>query len=400
MRILLVVADGMADLPIGELGGKTPLQAAGAENLDALAAKGRSGLMDPPFAGIPPGSDVAHLNFLGYDPRLFYTGRGPLEAAGAGIEMSPDGAFYRCNLCRLSQDGIVIDEKVELDEGIRSDVERELNQELQDRFKGVQARFRFTLGYRGILALRGKGLSPEVNYPQPKRQSSIPDRPLSAGAGGARTAELLFQFKELSATIISGEVRIGSPGECCTLIPWGGGRSPVLPGFHERHGMKGAGVAAVPLIKGICRICGMHVPEVQGATGKPDTDLLSKARSALEALEEYDFVLLHVEATDELSHDGDLQGKISMIRRIDDMVGFLTERIDLEECLLAVLADHVTSTEMRRYTADPVPVVAAGWELHHDGVKEYSEPAAAEGKLGRFNGSELLRILMARGGFT
>lgn len=397
MRLLLIVADGMADLPIGELGGKTPLQAAGAQNLDSLAAKGRSGLMDPPFVGIPPGSDVAHLNFLGYDPRLFYTGRGPLEAAGAGIETPPDGAFYRCNLCRLSPDGVVVDEKVELDEGRRKYIEKQINQELQDLFECVQARFRFTLGYRGVLALIGKGLAPEVNYPQPKRLSSIPERPLGVRACGAKTAELLFQFKELSASIISEEVRMNSPNECCTLIPWGGGRSPVLPGFPERHHMKGAGIAAVPLIKGICKLCGMHVPEVQGATGKPDTNLISKAKSALDALEEFDFVLLHVEATDELSHDGDLQGKIDMISRIDDMVGFLLERIDLKECRLAVLADHVTSTEMRRHTADPVPVVAAGWKFDHDGVKEYSEPAAAKGKLGRFNGSELLPILLGRG---
>ncbi|MEM2126345.1 MAG: alkaline phosphatase family protein [Candidatus Methanosuratincola sp.] len=397
MQLLLIVADGMADLPIGELGGKTPLQAAGAENLDSLAAKGRSGLMDPPILGIPPGSDVAHLNFLGYDPRLFYTGRGPLEAAGAGIEMAPDGVFYRCNLCRLSPDGVVVDEKVELDEGRRKDVERQINQELQDRFECVQVRFRFTLGYRGVLALIGKGLVPEVNYPQPKRLSSIPVRPLGVGAGGAKTAELLFQFKELSGSVVSEAVRMKRPNECCTLIPWGGGRIPVMPSFQEKHHMKGAGIAAVPLIKGICKLCGMHVPEVQGATGKPDTDLISKAKYALDALEEFDFVILHVEATDELSHDGDLQGKISMIRRIDDMVGFLLERIDLQACRLAVLADHVTSTEMRRHTADPVPVVVAGWEFDHDGVKEYSEPAAANGKLGRFNGSELLPILLGRG---
>lgn len=394
MQILLIVADGMADLPIGKLGGKTPLQAAGAKNLDSLAAKGRSGIMDPPFVGIPPGSDVAHLNFLGYDPRLFYTGRGPLEAAGAGIETPPDGAFYRCNICRLSPDGVIIDEKVELDEGRRKDVERQINQELQCQFEHVQAHFRFTLGYRGILALIGKGLAPEVNYPQPKRLSSIPDRPRGVGSGEAKTAELLFKFKELSASIISEKVGLNSPNECCTLIPWGGGRGQVLPSFQERHHMKGAGIAAVPLIKGICKLCGMHVPEVQGATGKPDTDLISKAKHALYALEEFDFVLLHVEATDELSHDGDLQGKISMIRRIDDMVGFLLERIDLKACRLAVIADHVTSTEMCRHTADPVPVVAAGWKFDHDGVKEYSEPAAAKGSLGRFNGSELLRILL------
>jgi len=400
MQILLIVADGMADLPIGDLGGKTPLQAAGAENLDTLAATGRSGLMDPPIAGIPPGSDVAHLNFLGYNPRRYYTGRGPLEAAGAGIEMQPDGAFYRCNLCMLSPDGVVIDEKVELDEGIRSGVEKEINQELQDRFEGIEASFRFTLGYRGILTLRGKRSAPEITYPQPKRLGCLPDRPRGTGSGGEKTAEVLYQFRELSARIISGKLRVESPAGCFTLIPWGGGRAPMLPSFNERHGMEGAGIAAVPLIKGICRLCGMHVPQVQGATGKPDTDLISKARSALDALEKFDFALLHVEATDELSHNGDVQGKIRMIRRIDEMIGFLLERIELKECLVAVLADHVTSTELRRHTADPVPVVASGWKLNPDGVKEYSEAAAAKGKLGRFNGSELFHILKLQGGFT
>lgn len=393
MRVLLIVTDGMADLPINKLKGRTPLQTAGAENLNMLASTGCSGIMDPPFPGIPPGSDVAHLNFLGYDPRLFYTGRGPLEAAGAGINVSEDGIFYRCNICRLSTEGIVTNEKVELEEGIRAVVERRINSELNERFENIHVCFKFTVGYRGVLALRGKGLTPKVRFPQPKRSIRIPKCPCGAGAMKEMPAELLREFVDLSTDLISEELRAKDPGAHYSIIPWGGGKSPKLPDFSEGHGIRGTGIAAVPLIKGICRLCGMDVPEVRGATGKPDTDLISKAKSAIEAMEKSELVLLHIEATDELSHDGDLDGKIRMIRRIDDMIGFLIDRIDLGTDRIAVISDHVTSTEMRRHTGDPVPVVVAGCRTRRDGLKEYSERSAVKGVLGRFEGKDLLRIL-------
>lgn len=350
--------------------------------------------MDPPVPGTPPGSDVAHLNFLGYEPRLFHTGRGPLEAAGAGIGVSGDGAFYRCNICKLNAAGLVSDEKVELEEEVRAVIERRINSELKEMFGDIRACFKFTLGYRGVLALRGRGLAPEISYPQPKRSIRIPRRPY--GAGKSMTAELLLGFRDLSAGLISEEVQSKEPDEHYEIIPWGGGRPPKLPDFSERHGVKGAGIAAVPLIKGICRLCGMDVPEIQGATGKPDTDLISKAKAAVEALEDSGLVLLHIEATDELSHDGDLEGKVEMIKKIDGMISFLIDWIDLDRYRIAVLSDHVTSTEMRRHTGDPVPVVVAGCKIKTDGVKEYSEAAAAKGGLGRFDGRDLLRVLLDR----
>ncbi|MEM4658779.1 MAG: alkaline phosphatase family protein [Candidatus Methanosuratincola sp.] len=401
MRFLLIIADGMADLPIRKLGGKTPLELAGAENLDMLASSGSSGLMHPPLLGGPPSSDVAILNILGYDPSKEYTGRGPLEAAGAGVDMAKGGIFFRCNLCEIDREGTIINENVNLSPKIWTKVEVRLNSALSEEFEEHEVFFKHTHSYRGVLVIRGSRVSPNVGFPQPKRLESIAKPEVAAGLGGSpsikaeaeKTAKILNRFREMSSEIFA---TYSSGSRVLEIIPWGGGTCPRFKDFSKKYGIKAAGIAGVPLFKGICRLCGISVVEVPGATGGPDTNTLAKAEGALKMLQSHKLAMIHIEATDELSHKGDLEGKIEMIKKVDAMVGYLLDRVNLEETRIALLPDHVTSTELRIHTEHPVPVVIAGGGFPTDGLKVYSESSARDGGLGHFLRADLIPTLLMR----
>jgi len=178
------------------------------------------------------------------------------------------------------------------------------------------------------------------------------------------------------------------------VIPWGGGKKPHLKSLNEKYGLKGACVAAVSLIKGICRLAGMSIIPVSGATGDLNTNTMAKADAALKALENHDFVVVHIEGPDEASHDGDVNGKIAIIRKIDDMVGKILEHINLEETCVTLLADHTTSTKLRMHTADPTPITIASGEVIRDGVSHYSEREAYKGGLGHIRGKHVLPMLL------
>lgn len=392
VRYVIVIPDGMADRPCQRLNGRTPLQVADADNFNFLAKIGSTGVMDPLNPNVAPGSDVAHLNILGYDPNRFYTGRGPLEAAGCGIELNEEDVAFRCNICELDQDGKIVSENVSISKDEARKLEDTINRELDESFGDAHIIYRQTVGYRGVLIIRGNRVSQAVLTSQPrKNEIALGARPLVHDSGSIRTADLLNEFVMRSEELLADFFSL--PNRRFQIRPWGGGKKPQLPSFAQKHGMRAAGIAGVPLIKGVCRLCGISVIDVPGATGGPDTDTLAKACAALGALESNDLVLLHIEATDELSHDGDINGKIEMIRKIDTMMGFLIEKLDLENTRIALLPDHTTSSELRRHTGDPVPVVIAGGGFFVDGSKEYTEDSCKKGSLGRFNGRNFLRIL-------
>jgi 2,3-bisphosphoglycerate-independent phosphoglycerate mutase len=295
---------------------------------------------------------------------------------------------YRCNICKLDRDGLILDEKTNFCSRTLEDV---INNELCKNFTGVQVFFRHTVAYRGILVLRGRGISPAVRTQQPKRnERALYPEPALTDPGAEVTARILRRFIIMSERIL-GEF-LKNEEERYAIIPWGGGLKPKLKGFKEMYGIEAAGIAGVPLIKGICRLCGIDFIEVPGATGGTDTDLMAKASAALRALEDHDLTLIHIEAMDELSHDGDAAGKTEMIRKLDLMVGKIIDRVDLERTRIAVLPDHTTSCRLRSHTADPVPVVVAGGGYPRDGVKEYSETACVSGGLGRFRGKDFLQL--------
>ncbi|MHA1632019.1 MAG: 2,3-bisphosphoglycerate-independent phosphoglycerate mutase [Candidatus Freyarchaeota archaeon] len=406
MKAIVIIGDGMADRPLRELNHLTPLEAAEVKNMDRLASCGVSGLLYSTWPGVAPESDLANLTILGYNPYDVYAGRGGFEAAGAGIQLGEGDVAFRCDFATVNEDFVIVDERA----GRIREGAAELASALQDiRLKTlpeVEVIFRQTLGFKGVLALRGGGLSTNVVTPSPKagRRADL-IKPLGNSAEAKRTCEALNEIVRSSHLLLRGHPvnqRRRSEGkpEANVIIPWGGGKAPHLQPFHEKHKLKAACVAAVSLIKGMAKLTGMTVIDVPGATGEIDTDTTAKANAALEAIKSHDIVFVHVEGPDEASHDGDVHGKISIIRKIDSMVGLILEHINLEETCLVLLADHATSTELRRHTEDPTPITMAGAGIPPDGVSRYSEKAARNGSLGRISHKDVMPILLDLMGIT
>ena len=400
MRVVMIIGDGMADRPLQELKYKTPLEAAKPENMDKLASSGISGLLDPIAPGIAPGSDAANLSILGYDPWAIRGGRGPFEAAGAGIELEAHDVAFRCNLATVNEDFVIIDERA----GRIRDEAMELAKALQKiqlrENSEIKVIFRQTLGFKGALILRGEGISTNISATMPKaggRAGSV--KPLEGSFEAEKTANALNEFIKLSHELLEDHPvnrRRRSEGKLPAniVVPWSGGKPPVIQPLYEKYKLKAACVAAVSLIKGIARLSGISVIDVPGATGDIDTDTMAKANAALRAIERNDLVIVHVEGPDEASHDGNIQGKISIIKKIDSMVGAIMDHVDLEEIGIVLLADHVTSSRFREHTGDPVPIAIASTEVVRDGVRQYNEGAACRGGLGRIRGKHVMPLIL------
>ncbi|WP_457619938.1 2,3-bisphosphoglycerate-independent phosphoglycerate mutase [Methanopyrus sp.] len=402
-KILVIVGDGMADRPVPELDGKTPLQVADTPNMDRLAKEGSVGLLDPIRPGVRPGSDTAHLALLGYDPFEVYPGRGPLEALGAGVEVRQGDVAFRCNFATAEErDGelVVVDRRagrINEDEGT-PDLAEAINEEVD---LPVEFEFREAVGHRAVLVLRGGELSAEVTDADPKQVGKpVKDvRPTSDDPAAARTAEIVNEFVRKAYEVLKDHPvnrereREGKP-PANVVLPRGAGRLEEVEPFPDRYGMSGAVVAGASLVKGIGRMLRMDVPEDEAITGRKDTDLERKAELALEALNDHDFVLVNFNAVDEAGHDGDARGKVEMIERMDrELVGTLLEGVDPEETVVCLTADHSTPVTVGDHTADPVPVAIWTVDARRDPVEGYDEIAAARGCLGRFSGLRLLDVL-------
>lgn len=400
MKAIIIIGDGMADRQLKELNYLTPLEAAEPKNMNRIASLGTSGLLYAISPGIAPESDVATLAILGQDPYKVYTGRGGFEAIGAGIELRNEDIAFRCDFATVNEDFVIVDEKAGR---IREDA-TELATQIQDlKLKSatdIEVIFKQTLGFKGVLVLRGENLSTNVSACKPKLNTRVNSiKPLDCSPEAKRTADILNEFIRVSHSIlkdhpINRERRFRGQPPANVLIPWGGGRKPSLSPLHEKYGLRGACVAAVSLIKGICKLSGMDIISVSGATGEVDTDTTAKANAALKAIKDHDLVLIHVEGPDEASHDGDLAGKILIIKKIDTMIGTILENIDLEETCIALLADHATSLKLKKHTADPTPITITSPDIVRDGVTHYSERAAYKGGLGNIYGKHVMPILL------
>jgi len=400
LRCILIIGDGMADLPIERLGFGTPLEVAEPTHFHKIASMGVSGLLDPVAPGIAAGSDVAHLTILGQDPAASYTGRGPLEAAGAGMNLGREELAFRCNLAMVDDGFRVINERVPVSEEDGRTLECAINGILQKGAPDIEVRFRHTGSFKGVLVLNGGGLSCKIRNVMPKAGALARDfSPLEGMGEAIATSVALDEFVRgakdaLSDLRLRGAIGGGRRARCNAVIPWGGGPGAVLKQFSSIFGLRGACVSGTTLIKGICRLSGFTICDVEGATGDLSTDTEAKAEAALRALGSHDFVLVHVQGADEASHDGDLEGKVSIIKRMNGMVGAIRSGIDEEDACLMLIADHTTSTERRCHTADPVPLSVEAPGLSHDGVDRYSEREAIKGGLGRVSGRQVLPIFM------
>jgi len=399
MKYVIVVGDGMADYPVPELGNLTPLQVAHKPNIDSLTLKGRSGLIKTVPDSMSPGSDVAILSLLGYDPVTCCTGRGPLEAPARGIQLLEDDAAFRCNLI-TEEDGVLVDYSAG---HITSKESAELMESINESFeKKGEIEFFSGLDYRHFMILR--------NLPNPHSIECTPPH----DAIGRRILEILPRAKTVEAeknvallrkiilesrgVLASHPVNIArkragkKPGNM--IWPWGGGKKPSLELFNEKYGLKAAVISAVDLVKGIGNYAGMEVIEVPGATGMCDTNYEGKADSALKALLDNDLVLVHVEAPDEAGHVGDYKLKVKTIEDLDKrLVGRILGGLS-EPFAIAVLPDHPTPITVGTHTRDPVPFMICSPFLDPDGVEKFDELSARNGAFGLIEDKSFMSLLL------
>jgi 2,3-bisphosphoglycerate-independent phosphoglycerate mutase len=393
-KMLMIVCDGLSDRPVKQFDMKTPIQAARKPAMDALARHGISGSMDVIGPGIIPGSDTAHLALFGYDPYKVYTGRGPIEAAGAGIELRKSDVAFRCNFATSTRDLVVTDRRAgRIKTGTSELAKAVTGMEL----KGVSVIFKEGSEHRGVLVLRGDGLDYRVTDVDPHQDGKILEsRALVPEA--RRTAEAVNEFVVRAAEILRSHpvnqkrVKEGLP-PANIILPRGAGSIKDLEPLSSRYGIKCAAVAGVTLVKGICRMVGMDVPSVPGATGGLDTDYKAKADAAVRLLESNDFVFVNVKAGDIASHDGDFRQKVAVVENIDLMLQLILKDMR-EDVVIALTCDHSTPVSIKEHSADPVPITISGGGARVDGVREFDEMSVASGALGRMRGMDLMPIML------
>ena len=386
----------MADLPIKELGGKTPLEAAEKPNMDSLARRGTVGLVKTVPNGQRPGSDNANLSVLGYNPLEFYTGRSPLEAVSMGIEIGPGDMTFRCNLVTLSDEsGMRYEERTMLDYSADEIETRDaavLVDFLQDKLFSDKISIRCGVSYRHCVLWKDYFTDDEITEPY-----KVADKKIGGFLpGNAEIKALMEKSYELlkNHPVNLRRVRSGKrPANSIWL--WGQGKNPSLPDFYEKTGKKGAVVSAVDLLKGIAICCGMKVINVDGATGNIHTDFEGKARAAVEALKSgCDFVFVHVEAPDECGHRGEILNKIKSIEYIDSkIVGLMLKELSaLGDYSIMILPDHPTPLETRTHSSDPVPFLIFRSGSKKEGAADYSECRAKASDIYIEEGYKLIDI--------
>lgn len=358
-KVALILPDGAADEPVGVLGGRTPLEAARIPHIDSIARSGRVGLVRTVPDGFLPGSDVATLSLFGYDPCEVYPGRAPLEAAARGLTPADDEVVFRCNLVTLA-DGRMVDFTAG---HIVQDQANALVSSLNDALVGERCRFHAGVSYRNLMVLSDAGdVSPTCTPPHDIPDKLVSDH-LPVGEGWDRVRRIMERAREVLANHPVNTVRRDLDENPATDIwLWGQGRAAKLTAFAEKHGLRGAVIAAVDLIRGIAETAGMTVLDVPGATGYLDTDYAAKGRAACMALDEYDLVVVHIESPDEAGHLGDAAEKVKALESIDaHIVGPLLAKLrTFAAWRILVAPDHPTPVEKRVHTSAPPPFCLCG----------------------------------------
>jgi 2,3-bisphosphoglycerate-independent phosphoglycerate mutase len=391
-KILLIVLDGASDRPVE---GKTPLAEADKPNLDALAYSGINGIMDTVGPGIRPGSDTSHLAILGYDPYKYYTGRGPFEAAGVGIDVKGGDIAFRVNFATV-ENGIVTDRRA----GRISDTD-ELEKVINEKVKvpGVEIIFKRSTGHRAALVLRGKGLSAEITDTDPKKEGNPIKECHATGdtPEAKRTADIVNSISKQVIGILENmpanveRRKQGLPPGNAILIR-GAGEVPHIPPFQERYGLKGAVIAAAGLIIGIGKMCGLeHIPVGSMEIEASGSSAIAKMKKAIETLETHDFILVNIKGADEAGHDGNFQKKTEFLSQADAAFKDLQK---LKEVLVIVTADHSTPVAIKDHSADPVPILIHGPGIRMDDVARYNELIAYKGGLHRIKGIDVMPIAL------
>jgi len=379
MKYAVLIGDGMADEPLEKYGGRTPLEVADIPNMREIARKGQTGLIRTIPPGMSPGSDVATLSVLGYDPKKYYSGRAPLEAAKLGIKLAPDEVAFRCNLITVE------DERISDYAGghITSDEARELVASLSRRMSTPTVKFYPGVGYRHICVMKGTDMVRAYCTPPHDVTGQPVKDHMPRGDGAALLADLMERSRELLQSHEVNKARLGRGQRPANMIwLWGQGVTPRMPSFKDRFGIEGSVISAVDLLNGIAKLVGLALVEVPGATGYYDTNYEGKGAYAIKSLEDKDFVLVHVEAPDEAGHNGDLDQKIRAIESFDRLVvGPLLRKLgEVPHSRLMVLPDHPTPIRLRTHTGDPVPFAWCGQGIPDSGAQGFNEREAASSR--------------------
>jgi len=393
----------MADYPLDELEGRTPLEVARTPRMDDVARSGQAGLVRTIPEGLLPGSDIGNLSLLGYDPRRYFTGRAPMEAINLGVDIAEDEVAFRCNLVTIT-DGVMDDFSAG---HVSTDEARELIAALNDRFAG-RAQFHLGTSYRHVVVFGSKTadedevahLAETVCAP-PHDITGEPIEPhLPQGAG----RDLLVDMMDEAASVVEGHPvtaarRRAGKKPVTGIWLWGQGRAPKMPQFVDRYGISGAVISAVDLVKGIGKCVGLEPIIVPGATGYFDTNYRGKAQYALEALDRHDFVYVHVEAPDEAGHEGLVDMKIRCIEQFDELVvGTVLDGIRrFDEYRVLVTSDHATSLKKKTHVSDSVPFAFTGTGVVSNGARAFDEPSATDVGLTIEEGYTLMDALLEGG---
>ena len=396
-KYVVLVGDGMADYPLQELGGKTPLQAAQTPNMDRIAAC-RVGLVRTIPDGMEPGSDVANLSLLGYDPRVYHTRRAPFEAASMGVELKPDEVAYRMNLVTLDFN---TDHEVLMVSHSSGDLSSEDARQIVDDLK-KELRFPGTMIYQGVgyrhLLVWQNGPEEATTIPPHDVLGQNMAPYLSQAADNQVQRLIRLSWPILKPHPVNRRRREQKEKEANSIWLWGQGRAPRLPRFVDKYGVKGAVICAVDLLRGMGIYAGFEPIYVQGATGYLNTNYRGKAEAALQALTRMDFVFLHVEAPDEAGHAGNPGEKIEAIENFDrKVVGTVLQGLDrFDDFRVMVVSDHLTPIAKRTHTGEPTPFAwASKSELNRSGTGAvFSEDSARASGLLLERGHELMDHFM------
>lgn len=412
MKHIIILGDGMADKAIAKLGGKTPLQYAKTPYMDLLAKTGRTGRLVTVPDGYSPGSEVANTAILGYDLDKVYEGRGPLEAASIGYEMKPDDLALRCNIISVREDGTI---KTHNGGNLTTSEARPLIELLNEKLGNGRVKWICGIQYRHLLVIKGGSkhivCAPPHDHPNEawrpllvKPEEGREDKREEGRLTARETADILNDLIIKSIEVLSEaplNIQRKKEGKDLANIiwPWSGGYRPAMQTLGEQFPeiKSGAVVSAVDLIRGIGHYAGLDIIDVEGATGLWDTNYEGKTKAALENLKNKDFVFLHVEASDEAGHDGDVDLKVKTIENLDArMVGPIYEEVKTwaEPVCIAVLPDHFTPVELRIHVGEPVPFIIWYPGIVPDDVEKYDEVSCVTGSYGLLRLRQFMEVLM------
>ncbi len=422
-KLLYVILDGIGDLPIKELGDKTPLEAAATPNMDKLASRGKEGFVYTVGEGIAPESDIGVISILGYDAHKYYTGRGPLESYAEGLEVNDGDLAYRVNFSTKEPNSDrIIDRRVgrDLTTQEATGLAKEINEKV--KLASAPARFRFknTIGHRGVLVIRRENgrLSAEVTNTDPAYEREgvfgvakakfenvllkcepVPEHQNSEEAKAA--ALLTNEFIEKSTAVLSESPINKKRREAGKLVANliltrdAGEKLPKFPKLNEKYNKRFGCFVEMPVERGIALLTGMEIVDLPLPSGDLKKDYVLRSKKVLGALKDFDCLYIHIKGPDEPAHDGDFMKKKESIELIDKyFFGEILPKLDMKNTVIAITADHATPCKIKAHSADPVPLLIVGGGVSSDGLKAFSEAESKKGSLGKMLGPEIIPYLM------